>query len=336
MSRIGGCFKPGEACMSVLISCDPNGKIQHFTDLQEAGPLLAQKETTFWIDLVNPSPEELTFLEETFHFHPLALEDATRPHERPKVDSYPSYYFIIFYTAHYDQERERIFTLPISLFIGPNYLVSIHSQPIAQIDDTLRRWQVAHGPISNRVGALLYALLDAIVDDYFPVIDAIADRVELLEDRIFSHFDEKAIEQIFALKKDLLGLRRVASPQRDVLNVLLRREQAIFQVEDLVYLQDVYDHIVRVADSIDTYRDLLSSALDSFLSLQSNRLNQIVKVLTIASIVLMTDALIAGIYGMNFDHMPELHWAFGYPYSLLLMLLVSVGLVLLFRKMRWL
>lgn len=322
--------------MSVLISCDTNGKTHHFKDIKEARSLLNKKDSTFWLDLVNPSDEELAFLGDIFHFHPLAIEDATRPHERPKVDSYPDYYFIVFYTAHYDHTLERVFTLPISIFIGPNYLVSIHSQAIAQIEDTLRRWQVAHGPISNRVGALLYALLDAIVDDYFPVIDAIADRVEILEDRIFSHFDEKAIEQIFALKKDLLGLRKVASPQRDVLNVLLRREQAIFQVEDLVYLQDVYDHIVRVADSIDTYRDLLSSALDSFLSLQSNRLNQIVKVLTIASIILMTDALIAGIYGMNFDHMPELHWALGYPYSLVLMLFVSVGLVLLFRKMRWL
>lgn len=322
--------------MSVLISCDTNGTTHHFDDISEARSLLRKKDATFWLDLVNPSPEELAFLGQTFQFHPLAIEDATRPHERPKVDSYPDYYFIVFYTAHYDHEQKRVVILPISLFIGPNYLVSIHSHPIAQIDNTLRRWQVAHGPISNRVGALLYALLDAIVDDYFPVIDAIADQVEILEDRIFSHFDEKAIEQIFALKKDLLSLRRVASPQRDVLNVLLRREQAIFQVEDLVYLQDVYDHIVRVADSIDTYRDLLSSALDSFLSLQSNRLNQIVKVLTIASIVLMTDALIAGIYGMNFAQMPELQWSFGYPYSLLLMLFVSVGLVLLFRKMRWL
>lgn len=322
--------------MAVLVACDSNGKTHRFEDIQEAHSLLTQKDSTFWLDLVKPSPEELAFLSETFQFHPLAIEDATRPHERPKVDSYPNYYFILFYSAHYDHLQERVFTLPISIFIGPNYLVSIHSQASTQVEDTLRRWQVAHSPISNRIGALLYALLDAIVDDYFPVIDAIADRVEELEDHIFTHFDERAIEQIFALKKDLLGLRRVASPQRDVLNVLLRREQPIFQVEDLIYLQDVYDHIVRVADSIDTYRDLLSSALDSFLSLQSNRLNQIVKVLTIASIVLMSDALIAGIYGMNFSHMPELHWSFGYPYSLLLMVVVSVGLVLLFRKMRWL
>jgi magnesium transporter len=137
-------------------------------------------------------------------------------------------------------------------------------------------------------------------------------------------------------------MRRVVAPERDVLNILIRREVPIFERNTILYLQDVYDHIVRITDSIDTYRDLLSSALDAFLSMQSNRLNQFLKILTIASVVLMSDALIAGIYGMNFDpefspfNMPELRWYFGYPFALGLMFVVSVGLILFFRWRKWL
>ncbi len=183
---------------------------------------------------------------------------------------------------------------------------------------------------------MAHALLDSIVDDYFPLMDHVADRVEDLEDSIFVHYDEAAIQTMFGLKKDLLHLRRIVAPERDVLNVLLRRQLPVFSSDDVAYLQDVYDHIVRVTDNIDTYRDLLSSALDSFLSLQSNNLNQIVKVLTIASIILMADALVTGFYGQNFQRFPELGWPTGAFWSLGLMAAITLGLVGYFRKRKWL
>jgi magnesium transporter len=322
--------------MRGLIVCDQQGTFHNTIDVDDISEILHSKDLTIWLDIKQPTEQDLELLRNEFHFHPLAIEDATRFHERPKVDVYPSYYFIVFYAAQHDSELGQVTTEPIYLFVGPNYLVSVHRGAIKQVEDTLARWQAANSPISNTVGALLYALLDSIVDDYFPVLDGIADRVEELEDTIFNNYQDTAIEQIFALKKDLLKLRRVVAPERDVMNVLLRRDQPVFQSQDIIYLQDVYDHVVRVSESIDTYRDLLSSALDSFLSLQSNRLNQIVKVLTIASIVLMSNALIAGIYGMNFDWMPELRWTYGYPFALGLMAAISVGLVLLFKRMRWL
>lgn len=322
--------------MRALIICDQQGTFHKEVQVQDISEVLHSKELTLWLDIFDATPDDLKILHDEFHFHPLAIEDTTRVQERPKVDVYPNYYFIVFYATEYLEKRDRIAVLPIYLFVGPNYLVSVHQGAVQEIDDTLNRWQTANSPISNSVGALLYALLDSIVDDYFPVLDHIADRVEDLEDTIFRNYQDEAIEEIFSLKKDLLRLRRVVAPERDVMNVLLRREQPVFQPQDVIYLQDVYDHVVRVSDSIDTYRDLLSSALDSFLSLQSNRLNQIVKVLTIASIVLMSDALIAGIYGMNFEFMPELHWVHGYPFSLGLMAVLSVGLILLFKRMKWL
>ena len=189
---------------------------------------------------------------------------------------------------------------------------------------------------TNDIGILLYSLLDTIVDNYFPVMDSIVDRSEALEEQIFERYSQSAIEGIFTLKKDLLALRKVLAPERDVLNVLIRRDLPIFETHTLVYFQDVYDHVVRLTDSIDTYRDLLSSALDSFLSMQSNRLNITVQTLTAFSIILMSVAGVAGWYGMNFRNMPELDAAWGYPGVAVLVVVIVALEVVFFKRKGWL
>ncbi len=188
----------------------------------------------------------------------------------------------------------------------------------------------------GEIGILLYSLLDTIVDNYFPVVDSIVDRVEDLETEIFEHYNQKAIESIFSLKKDLLGLRKVLAPERDVLNILVRRDLPIFDQQTLLYFQDLYDHIVRITESVDTYRDLLSSALDSYLSMQSNRLNITVQTLTSLSIILMSVAAVAGWYGMNFAAMPELTSRFGYPGVMLGVVLLVIVEVIFFKRKGWL
>ncbi len=320
--------------MSATILCH-EGKTFAPTEPHAISDRLADQTAMIWVDVTDPKPDDMALLREEFGFHPLAIEDAMNEHQRPKIEAYDGYYFLVFYRATYLREQNHIEIDPLHMFIGRNFLVTVHHGAFPQIEQTQARWKAAGSPLGSDVGALVYALLDAIVDDYFPIMDELADRVDELEDAIFTNFNEAAIQNIFTLKRDLLHLRRVAGPQRDVLNVLLRRDMPIFRQESIIYLQDVYDHIVRVTDSVDTYRDLLSSALDSYLSLQSNRLNQIVKVLTITSIVLMADALIAGIYGMNFAYMPELSWQYGYPLALGLMVCVSLGLVFFFKRMRW-
>jgi magnesium transporter len=322
--------------MYELVVCDHPGHFEKHVDPERISEIRSNPAATLWLDLISPSQDELHALQQEFEFHPLALEDATRAHQRPKVDSYGKYYFVVFYCIDMDSETHTLCTTPLYLFIGSNYLVTIHAEPITQIKETLRRWQSPESPLGQDVGSLVYALLDALVDDYFPVMDQISDRADELEERIFEAFDESALQAIFQLKKDLLQLRRVVAPERDVLNVMLRRDIRVFDENDVLYLQDVYDHIVRTTDAIDTYRDLLSSALDSFLSVQSNRLNVTVKTLTVASIILMSAALVAGIYGMNFDYMPELHWRYGYFFALGLMLAIAGGLIVLFRRIKWL
>jgi len=310
------------------------GTFRDVGDLSAISDYLADPKALVWLDLESPDEAEVALLQAEFGFHPLAIEDAVRDHERPKVDSYDGYYLLIFYAARYS-DHDQIVLQSLNLFVGGNYLVSIRHGPIIEIDDTMTRWHVLNAPIGQSTTRLLHALLDAIVDNYFTLMDRVVDRVEELEDTIFGRFREDSIQDIFRLKKDLLLLRRAVAPERDVLNVLLRQEMAIFQGPEIAYIQDVYDHLVRVTDSIDTYRDLLSSALDSYLSLQSNQLNQLVKALTLASIILMSCALVSGIYGMNFAHMPELAWPLGYPFAISLMLLIGIGLSLFFKSRKW-
>jgi magnesium transporter len=382
---------------------------------------LREPHTILWLDITDPTPEDQILLREEFGFHPLAIEDAVRAHERPKVDAYGlpwdedgdglpdakepcdatprrmannpppanrsdeavqsdeaaqiesgffgsveggdelddlvllplesltpaevdfeaeaarnGYYFMVFYAAVYNPKEDHIEAHAVSMFIGANYLVTVHTGTVSHIADTIARWRAPRSPLSHRISVLVHALLDSMVDDYFPLMDQVADRVEELEDTIFIHFDEGSIETMFRLKKDLLSMRRIVAPERDVLNVLLRRQLPIFALEDMAYLQDVYDHIVRVTDSIDTYRDLLSSALDSYLSLQSNKLNQIMKILTIASIILMTAALITGFYGQNFKYFPSMDWRIGSFWSLILIAASTLALVIYFRWKKWL
>jgi magnesium transporter len=288
-----------------LIVCQANEQFITTVNPRDISELITQRDHFVWLDLQDPQEADIALLRDEFHFHPLAIEDATRHHERPKVEAYEGYYFIVFYCLSYNPAQDHLYTQAMNLFIGANYLVSVHQGEIGAIDNTIQRWRQNEEQFGRDVGVLLYELLDAIVDDYLPVIDALAERVEVIEEQIFERFREEALQDVFRLKRDLLAARRTVAPERDVLNVLIRREVPIFERSTILYLQDVYDHNVRITDSIDTYRDLLSSALDAFLSVQSNRLNQIVKVLTIGSIILMSDALIAGIYGMNFEFMPR-------------------------------
>jgi magnesium transporter len=182
----------------------------------------------------------------------------------------------------------------------------------------------------------LYSLLDTIVDNYFPVVDSIVERAELVEEQIFERHSQNGLESIFALKKDLLALRRVLAPERDVLNVLTRRDLPIFDEPTILYFRDVYDHLIRVTDSIDIYRDLLSSAVDGYLSMQSNRLTITVQALTSISIILMSVAAVTGWYGMNFTMMPEITSVLGYPGVIVVVATIVFVEVIFFKRKGWL
>ncbi len=289
-----------------------------------------------WADVSDPTGQDFIALAEEFNFHPLSIEDCQKAHQRPKVEEYPGYYFIVLYEAELVGADDHLELRELNIFLGSNYLVTVHSRPIRAIETAKRLWHEWIDRAEHGSGMLAYLLMDAIVDDYMPLLDILSDRMDDLEDQIFGEFKPESIEEIFRIKKQLLYLRRTITPLRDVFNVMLRREQPIFQRAIYVYFQDVFDHIIRVADTVDTLRDMLGSTMDAYLSVQGNRMNIIMKRLTSIATILMSVTLIAGLYGMNFTHMPELGWKYGYVFALAWMFMIGFGLYFFFRKRNWL
>jgi magnesium transporter len=327
-----------------------NGHFRELEDPTQISDLLATKQNLLWLDLTAPTQEELQLIAEEFALHPLAVEDAAKGNQRPKIDEYDDFYFMVVFaiksiTPPEDDDTgtaistSRIETHEIDLFISERFLITVHATPLPFVEDLLERWRHNSRAIDEGIGVLVYTILDGIVDAYFPVLDDIVEQVEALEEKLFTNVVRRGktydMRSLFQIKRDLLQLRRVMAPERDALLVLARQEVPLFGRNVTVYFQDVYDHVVRVTDAIDVYQDLLTNALESYLSLVSNNLNQVMKTLTSLTVILMVPTLIAGIYGMNFDNMPELHWGVGYPLALAMMVGAALALFTLFRRKHW-
>ena len=304
---------------------DESPKLDSISDLvqEDSGCIV-------WLDIQDPTDEDIGLLRAELGFHELALEDVVNRHQRPKIDRYDGYYFLVFYSLSRGRVDE------IFLFIGDHYLVTIHDGTVPELDTTVERWRLNADRIGHDVAVPVYSLLDALVDGYFPVVDEIAEDVEEIESEMFGPRAGSHQPQIFALKRELLNLRRIIAPEREVLNTLIRRDEPVLGEKTLPYFQDVYDHLIRVLDTVDLNRDQLSGLLDANLTVVSNRLNTVMKRMTALSTILMSVTLIASNYGMNFDVMPELHWGYGYAWALGLMAAVGVSLALLFKRIDWL
>jgi magnesium transporter len=288
-----------------------------------------------WVDVTDPTGEDFTRLADEFHFHPLSIEDVRQEHQRPKIEEYPGYYFLVVYEAEL-KEDGSLELRELSIFLGKNFVVTVHSQQIKSIAVAERQWREwpEHGKEGS--GLIAYLLIDAVVDEYLPLLDLVSDRIEDIEDHIFRKFSSEAIQEIFYSKKQLIYLRRAIAPLRDIFNRLMRREIPIFSDKTYLYFQDVFDHVLRVTDTIDTLREMLSSTMDAYLSISGNRMNLIMKRLTSISTILMSVTLISSIYGMNFMIMPETEWKYGYVFALSIMLVIGMVLFVFLRRTRWL
>jgi magnesium transporter len=315
-----------------------NRESRSFTKIEdpdEISNLCSDPRYIIWVDVADPTSEDFEELAKEFGFHPLSIEDCRNEHQRPKVEEFQGYYFIVLYEAELIMDR-HLELRELNIFLAKNYLVTVHSQPLRAIETAERLWREWTDLAERGTGLLAYLMIDVIVDDYMPLLDSLSDRMDELEDQIFVDFRPEALEEIFRIKKELLFLRRSVTPLRDVFNTMLRREQPIFSRETHIYFQDVFDHLIRVADTIDTLRDMLSATMDAYLSVSGNRMNIIMKRLTSISTILMSVTLVAGIYGMNFEFMPELKWKFGYVGALLSMVVIGIAIYYYFRRIKWL
>lgn len=291
-------------------------------------------DNLLWVDIENPSNEEIKILSEDFKFHQLAIEDCIHKKQRPKIEDYGDNYFLI--VNAFKCKKQQIHYSEIFIFIGKNYLVTLHWERVNAVDNIYKRASASVHILSRGIDFLLYNLFDVVVDDYFPLTDLIEDEIDDIEEKIIKSPSDTSQQDILNLKRDILKLRKVLSPQREVINVILRHDFDLIQDENRLYFMDVYDHVLRIIDLLDTYQDLITGSMDILMTQISNKTNEIMKVLTILTTIIMPLSLISGIYGMNFKFIPELDYRYGYYGVLGVMAILVIIEIIYFRKKKWL
>ena len=284
------------------------------------------------MDLTGPSRDELDILTSVFHFHPLALEDCEARRHNPKVDDYGSFLFILTHGVHPESSAREFRTRQLVLFLGPNSIVSFHREPSRSVEATLESVRKNPRLMADGPGMLLYRMLDFQMDLYLPLMESFQKRIDEIEKACFEAATSAILRDVFDLRKALVRLRRFSGHQREILLRLSRREFALIDERSAIYLRDVYDHLVRITDLADSFRELVAGALEAHLSVVSNRTNEIMRVLTVITTLFMPLTLIVGIYGMNFPDMPEFHWRRGYLVAYGLMVAVAAAMYYFFRR----
>jgi magnesium transporter len=300
---------------------------------EQVGEVLHQPDQRLAVEIAEPAEDEFGWLERTFAFHPLAIEDCRHSDQRPKLEEYDGYLFITVHSPRHDGTEAR--TDEVHAFLGPNYVVIVHDRRLPGIETLFDQWRADGRDFLRGIDFVYYRVADRLIDEYFPLLEDLDDEIDKLEDALVENPDRALLNRIFELKQDLVVYRKVASPQREVFNALLRRDYPLVQERNLPYYRDIHDHLVRVYELLDSYRDLLSNALDAYLSTVSNNLNEVMKRLTIVSTIFLPLTFITGLFGMNFTHLPfdnlVLQWA-----TLLAFLGVPIGMLWWFRQQKWL
>lgn len=323
--------KPGYTlCLSCLQS---DGTFCDISD-EQAAEALHDEKRLIWLNVVVKDVEAARdLLQNQMGFHELAVEDSLSDNERPALQEFDSHLFVAGSKVMTTKSERESYT-EIGLFLCKNGLVTVVREPIPLLDEWFRRFEKHPHPFDEAAPFLMHSILDHIVDEYFVAIDVLEDEVDELADEIYQG-DTSRISDILILKKRLMEMRRHITPTRDILNGLLRHNSGLIPPATKLYFQDIYDHTLRIAEIADVNRDTLTSLLDVHLSTVSNNLNNVMKKMTVISTVLMSAALIAGVYGMNFKEMPELNWWWGYPFAIILMVVSGLGILWLFRWKKW-
>jgi len=303
-------------------------------DISEA---LKRPDVFVWVGLHDPSPGLLQEIQKEFGLHDLAVEDAQLAHQRPKLEQYGDSIFVVLRPAILTSDQQRIELGETHLFVGPRYVVAIRHGDTPGYTAVRARCESTPGLLAKGPGFVLYAVMDFIVDHYFPVLDTLGAQLESLEDEIFSEtFDRKTVQRIYDLKRSLVEVKRAVSPLVDVCNRLVRFDMPLIPEDTRPYFRDVYDHAIRINEHVDTLRELLTGALEAHLSLTAVSQNDAMKKLAGWAAIIAVPTMVAGVYGMNFKFMPELEWRYGYPGVMAGLLATSVYLYYRFKRSGWL
>jgi len=296
------------------------------------------KPTTTWINIDGlHQVETIEKIGNYFNLHPLLLEDILNTNQRPKMEEYENYLFIVFKMLYLSEQGEGIIYEQISLILSENCVISFQEREGDVFNIIRERLRAGKGR-TRKMGAdyLTYSLIDATVDAYFTVLEKIGERIEETEDAVVRNPTMEIVHKIHNLKRELIYLRKSIWPLRDVINLLERSETPLVKESTELYFRDVYDHTFRAVDTLETYRDMVAGMLEIYISSVSNKMNEIMKVLTIIATIFIPLTFIAGVYGMNFKFMPEIQWHWGYFASLFLMAVVGITMIFYFKKKKWL
>jgi magnesium transporter len=325
--------------MEGLVACVAYAEGRRVRDVEipDISEALKEPGVFVWIGLHDPSPELLQQIQKEFGLHDLAVEDAQLAHQRPKLEQYGDSIFVVLRPAILTPDQERIELGETHLFLGPRYIVSIRHGDTPGYAAVRTRCESTPALLAKGPGFVLYAVMDFIVDHYFPVLDTLGDQLERLEDEIFSEtFDRKTVQRIYDLKRNLVEVKRAVSPLVDVCNRLVRFDMPLIHEDTRPYFRDVYDHAIRINEHVDTLRELLTGALEAHLSLTAVSQNDAMKKLAGWAAIIGVPTMVAGVYGMNFKFMPELEWRYGYPAVMAGMAVVCVYLYYRFKRSGWL
>jgi magnesium transporter len=333
-----GAKKAGASRIRILDYDEQGVREKNEALLDECLPLRDTDSVT-WIDIEGLNDTGLLDrLGNCYGLHPLILEDILNTDQRPKSDDMESYIYVVLKMLDFNHASLEIVSEQVSIIFGRNFVISIQEGREGDLFEPLReRIRNGKGRI-RKLGAdyLAYSLLDTIIDHYFLILEKFAERIETLEENLVSDPKPETLRQIHNMKREMIFLRKSAWPLRELIYNLEKSDSELIQSMTKIFLRDIYDHAVHIIDSIETYREMLSSMLDIYLSSVSNRMNQVMKVLTIIATIFMPLTFMAGVYGMNFRYMPEIDWRWGYPLVLLVMSTVAGVMLYLFKKKKWL
>lgn len=322
-----------------IIVIDYNKEQYEMKNVESIDKNLSNIKESFikWINLDGLGQiENIEKLGTQFNLHPLLLEDIVNPNQRPKIENFENIIFIILKMLRWDKDIKKVRTEQISMVLGANYVITFKETKSDVFTPIIDRLSQSKGIIRN-MGAdyLIYALIDVIIDNYFVILEKIGKKLDEIEEELVENPTNETLQEIHILKRELITLRKFVWPSRNVINGL-QRDSSFFKDTTQLYLRDVYDHIVTIIDSFENYRDVISSMLDIYLSSISNKMNEIMKILTIISTIFIPLSFLAGFYGMNFLYMPEIKSPIAYPILIIIMIFIAILMLFFFRRKRWL
>jgi magnesium transporter len=323
--------------MFEVFAYHPDKGLQTDLTVQGVAEAIRDSRTLLWLDLTDLDDTDVDLLTAVFNLHPLTVEDLIMPNARTKVEKFTDYMFLVMFALepHEAGPRSKVRTMELDCCLGKNYLITCHTQPVQPLSVCKDRIRKQSPIILQGADMLLYSILDSCVDSYFPVINDFDNLVDEMSDELFRDPTQETLKKIYHLKNDVMSLRRTIGPQADVISLIQRGDFELIAPSNTIYFRNIYDNLIRLNDIVGTSREIITGAMEAYVSVVSNRLNEIMKTLTVITTIMMPLTLIASIYGMNFKHMPELEHPSGYFSVLGIMGIIAISMIMYFRRKKW-